>query len=141
MSRAFFTLMPAPGAASRRFRTAVACVAALTLSACSSGPMAPSTDAVGPSGAASAGGGANLATQQACRQRANEMYEQRNRADLYSASPSTNTPYSGNSYVGVPSRGLSGEFAYGQTVAECERNAATGGPAVAPVAAPAVKSR
>jgi hypothetical protein len=108
-------------------------LAVLTLSACSAGPMGgTSSAAVGPSGTAAAGG-ADLATQQACRQRVNEMYEIRDRGDIYAANPSNNTPFSANSQVGVPSHGLSGQFAYDQSVAECERNAMSG---AAPVAAP-----
>jgi hypothetical protein len=140
MSRASFTVVPGVRALSRPFRASVPCIAALALAACSSGSTTPSSYAVGPSGTAG-GGRSDLATQQACRQRANEMYEQRNRADIYAASPSTNTPYSGNSYVGVPSRGLSGEFAYGRTVADCERNAGTTAPAYVPPPPPTARGR
>jgi hypothetical protein len=54
------------------------------------------------------------------------MYEQRDRSRIYAANSSANTPYSANSSVGVPSQGLSGQFAYDQTIAECERNSGTG---------------
>jgi hypothetical protein len=101
-------------------------LAMLALSACSAGSMGPGDfGAVGPSGDAGQTR-TDLATQSACRQRANEMYEQRDRSRIYAANSAENTPYSANSSVGVPSRGLSGQFAYDQTIAECERNTGTG---------------
>ena len=132
MKRAAVTRLPAFRVAC----TAILGVAMMSLTACSSGSAGGSSSAVGPSGPVLEGR-TDLATQQACRQRANEMYEQRNRADLYAANQSANTPFSGNSYVGVPSRGLSGQFEFDRTVADCERSA--GSPAPSP--APAVKSR
>jgi hypothetical protein len=98
-------------------------VALLALSACSSGSLGG-----GPGGftGASSGPGPDIATQQACRQRVNEMYEVRDRGDIYAANPSSNTPSSANSYVGVPSRGLSSQFAYEKSVAECEHNSLNG---------------
>lgn len=111
----------------------------LALTACSAGPLGGSGsggDVVGPSGMASEGP-TDLATQQACRQRVNEMFEIRDRGDVYAANPTTNTPYSANSSVGVPSHGLSNQFAYDQTVAECERNARNGtGPELIPPPVP-----
>jgi hypothetical protein len=93
-------------------------------------------NAVGPSGP-SAGGGADLATQQACRQRVNEIYEVSNRGDIYTANPSVNSPFSANYQPDVPSRGLSNQFAYDQSLTECEHNTANGaeGPGIAPPAA------
>jgi hypothetical protein len=102
------------------------------LPGCSAGPMGG--DAVGPSGPA---GRADLATQHACRARVNEMYETRNRADIYAPNSMANSPYSANSQVGVPSTGLSSRFAYEQSVAECERNAVSdAGDAAVPPASP-----
>jgi hypothetical protein len=115
----------------------------LALAACSAGPMGGASDsAVGPSGPASTGG-ADLATQQACRQRVNEMYEVRNRGDIYSSNSSVNTPYSASYQSGVPTRGLSNQFAYDESLAECEHNTANGaeGPTVAPPAAPPVAKK
>jgi hypothetical protein len=98
-------------------------MAMLALSACSAGSSGSS--AVGPSGDAGQSR-PDLATQTACRQRANEMYEQRDRSRIYAANSAENSPSSANSYVGVPSRGLSEQFAYDQTISECERNTGTG---------------
>jgi hypothetical protein len=102
-------------------------LAILALSACSGGPLGgrTSSDAVGPSGTAAAGP-TDLATQQACRRRVNEMYDIRDRGDIYAANPSVNTPFSANYQAGVPSRGLSSQFAYEQSLADCERNATNG---------------
>jgi len=100
----------------------------LALSGCSAGSMGgpASSDAVGPSGAA-ADGRTSLETQVACRQRANEISEVRDRDQIYAANSSLNSPFSANFQPMVPSRGLSGQFAYEKTIADCESNAATGG--------------
>jgi hypothetical protein len=111
------------------------------LAACTAGPMGgSSSNAVGPSGRA---GGADLATQQACRQRVNEMYEIRNRGDIYSANPALNTPFSANYQYDVPSRGLSKQFEYDQSLAECEHSSSSGAdiPAPQPPAPAAAKGR
>jgi hypothetical protein len=151
MSRADFPQLPITGpqsaspsgTAARVMRSAVPGLLLLALAACSAGPMGGAGDnAVGPSGAA-ARGNTDLAIQQACRQRVNEMYEVRNRGDIYSSNPSVNTPFSANYQSDVPSRGLSNQFAYDQSLAECEHNAANGaeGPTVAPPAAPPVAKK
>jgi hypothetical protein len=125
-----------PGTASRVIRAAAPGLLLLALTACSAGPMGGAGgSAVGPSGPAAAGG-ADLATQQACRQRVNEMYEVRSRADIYTSNPSVNSPFSANYQAGIPSRGLSNQFAYDQSVAECERNSANGAERPAPPAPP-----
>ena len=129
------------GTWSRVIRAAAPGLLLLALVACSAGPMGGASDnAVGPSGPAAAGG-ADLATQQACRQRVNEMYEVRSRGDIYTANPSVNSPFSANYQPDVPSRGLSNQFAYDQSLAECERNAANGaaGPGTPPPSPPAAK--
>jgi hypothetical protein len=93
----------------------------LALSGCSVGGMGGfAGDAVGPSGTA-AERRTDLETQQACRDRTNEMYEQRDRAQIYAPASSVNTPFSANYQPDVPSRGLSNQFAYERTRAECER--------------------
>lgn len=124
--------------ASAVFRATMPGLFLLALTACSAGPMGGASDnAVGPSGPAG-GGNTDLATQQACRQRVNEMYEIRNRADIYASNPSVNSPFSANYQPDVPSRGLSNQFAYGQSLSECEHNATNGAeePATAPPIAP-----
>jgi hypothetical protein len=136
MSRAVFCRLLPRGRSPAR--GAALGVVMLAVSACSAGPMGGGT-AVGPSGTAGSGS-ADLATQQACRQRVNEMYEIRGRAGIYAPNPTVNSPFSANSYVGVPSRGLSDQFAYERSEAECERNAVSG---AAPIATPSppVKGR
>jgi hypothetical protein len=116
-------------------------LAMLALSACSAGPMGGSSgEAVGPSGTAS-GGRTDLATQHACRQRVNEMYETRNRADIYVPNSTLNSPFSANSQVGVPSSGLSSRYAFEKSIAECEHDSATGpDQAAAPTPSPAPPS-
>jgi hypothetical protein len=96
-------------------------LALLALSACSAGGMGDGGGyALGPSGTA-AERRTDLETQQACRERTNEMYEQRDRAQIYAPASSVNTPYSANYQPDNPSRGLSDQFAYERTQAECER--------------------
>jgi hypothetical protein len=110
----------------------------LTLAACSAGPMGGISDnAAGPGGPA-AQGNIDLATQQACRQRVNDMYEVRDRGDIYAANPTVNSPFSANYQPDVPSRGLSNQFAYDQSLAECEHNSANGaeGPTFPPAPPP-----
>lgn len=129
----------ARGTGSRLMRVAAPGLLLLVLAACTAGPMGgPNNNAVGPSGPATAGG-VDLATQQACRQRVNEMYEVRDRGDIYSANPSVNSPFSANYQPDVPSRGLSNRFAYEQSLTECERNSQNGteGAGVPPPAPPA----
>jgi hypothetical protein len=101
----------------------------LALTACSAGSLNPggsvSSDAVGPSGTAAEKRTA-LETQQACRDRANEIVDKQRRPDIYAPNSSLNTPFSANFQPDVPSRGLSAQFAYERTAADCERNAGTG---------------
>jgi hypothetical protein len=101
----------------------------LTLAACSAGSLNPggsvSSDAVGPSGSA-ANTRTALETQQACRDRANEIVDKQRRPEIYAPNSSLNTPFSANFQPDVPSRGLSGQFAYEQTEANCEHNSGSG---------------
>lgn len=71
----------------------------------------------------------------ACRQRANEVYDRRNRAEIYAPQYGGNSPLSGTyTDVGV-NRGLSAQFAFEQMVRDCVRTAnITGGSAGAPPA-------
>jgi hypothetical protein len=129
--------------ASQVIRAAVPALVLLALTACSAGPMGGVSDtAVGPSGRTAAGN-TDLATQQACRQRVNEMYEIRNRGDIYASNPSVNAPFSANYQPGVPSGGLSNQYAYDQSLTECEHNAANGaeGPGIAPAPPPPARGR
>lgn len=112
-------------------------LAMLALSGCSAGSLGS-----GGSGASSTAldGTVSVATQAACRQRVNEMYERRNRVDIYAANSAVNSPYSAGYQSGLSSRALSGQFDFERTLRECERNSGTGAerpmtPAT-PVAAP-----
>ena len=74
-------------------------LAMLALSGCSSGPLA--------SGASEGNGGqVSLATQTACRERVNQIYDERNRGDIFAANSSMNSPQSANYLEGDTSRGL-----------------------------------
>lgn len=106
----------------------------LALSACGSGGGFRSGP---PTGQALA----DQQTRAACRQRAEEFDNQRNRAEIYSPPPSVNTPYSANYLPDQADRGLSQMYAHDQLVNDCIRNTGTGSersqpPAEAPVQAP-----
>jgi hypothetical protein len=81
----------------------------------------------GPSGGASSGGQslADAQTRAACRQRAEEMESQQNRAQIYSPPPQVNTPFSANYQPGQTERGLSQLFAHDKMVSDCIRNTGT----------------
>jgi hypothetical protein len=83
------------------------------LSACDHAP---------PSGQAQA----DAATRAACRQRAEQAYEQQNRGQIYSTQSQVNMPYSANYVPDVPNRGLSDVFAHDRMVSNCVRNTGTG---------------
>lgn len=110
-------------------------LAGLTLTACSAGSMSPG----------GGGGGAytraDQATQTACRQRASEMYDRRERASIYSANGSSNTPYSANYELGASNRVLSERFSYDQSINECVRNAGTGAVRTGAIPEPSVTRR
>lgn len=86
---------------------------AIALSGCDGAP---------PSGQARA----DAATQAACRQRAEQAYEQQNRGQIYSPQSQVNMPYSANYVPDVPNRGLSDVFAHDRMVSDCVRNTGTG---------------
>jgi hypothetical protein len=95
-----------------------------------------SSGAVGP-GVVASGRPANLERQQACRQRVNEMYERRDRAEIYRPAAAVNTPFSSNYEFGDMSRGLAGQFGYERTRLECEHNTSVdAAPPVLPPASP-----
>jgi hypothetical protein len=64
----------------------------------------------------------DAATMEACRQRANEIYDKQNRPAIYAPQYGVNNPMSGNYTPGLE-RGLSAEFGYQQMLQECIRNA------------------
>ncbi|PPQ33146.1 hypothetical protein [Rhodopila globiformis] len=85
----------------------------LALSACDAAPQSSQARA-------------DAATVAACRQRADEVYNQQNRGAIYSANSSENAPFSANYTPGVTSRGLSALFAHDRMVNDCVRNTGTG---------------
>jgi outer membrane biogenesis lipoprotein LolB len=97
-----------------RLRNLALIAAVFALSACDSG--------------AQRGGQAqaDAQTTAACRQRADEVYDTQNRAEIYSPQSSVNTPYSANYTPGISDRGLSQLFAHDKIVSDCIRNTGTG---------------
>ncbi|HXT81317.1 MAG TPA: hypothetical protein VN702_17260 [Acetobacteraceae bacterium] len=89
-------------------------MAILALTACSGGAE--------PSGQAKA----DAQTQAACRQRADEIYNQQNRAAIYAPQSSFNTPFSANYTPGVTDRGLADLYEHNRLVRDCVRNTGTG---------------
>ncbi len=106
-------------------------VCAASLSACDT-PTPSSGDAK-----------ADAAVLQACRQRANEVYDRRNRAEIYAPQYGGNSPLSGGyTDVGI-NRGLSAQFSFEQMVRDCVRQSNVSGeraigttPASAPATSP-----
>jgi hypothetical protein len=84
----------------------------LALSACATTPPSPQAQA-------------DAATRNACNQRAEQAYEQQNRAQIYSPPPTVNTPYSANYTPDQTDRGLSDLFAHDRMVSDCVRNTGT----------------
>ena len=87
--------------------------AALALAACSGG-------------AGSSSSRTDAATQAACRQRAEQIDTQRNRADIYRPQAEVNTPFSAAYAPGVSDRGLSDIFVHDKLIADCVRTTGTG---------------
>jgi hypothetical protein len=69
---------------------------------------------------------ADAETRAACETRANQAYDQQNRAEIYSPQPQVNTPYSTNYIPGDTNRGLSELFVHDRMVSDCVRNTGTG---------------
>src|SRR4051812_43990827 len=85
----------------------------LALSACNLSPRSPQSQA-------------DAATRAACQQRAEQAYEQQNRAEIYSPPATVNTPFSANYTPSQTDRGLSELFAHDRMVSDCVRNTGTG---------------
>lgn len=94
-----------------------ALLACLALGACSFGAPPPSTPQ----------SRADAATVAACRERADQIYEQQNRAAIYSPPPAINTPESGAYAPGMTDRGLAGMYARDTMIQDCVRNSGTAG--------------
>ena len=113
----------------------------LALGGCSSGPIGgPTGSTIGPSGEAGRPSAARE-TQIACRQRVNEMYDRRDRADLYTTNGFNNLPYSANYQSGISSRGLANQFDYERTRVECENTSGTGAERTEAPARPGPKTK
>lgn len=69
---------------------------------------------------------ADAETRAACRQRAEAVYDQQNRGQIYSPSSQVNTPYSANYLPDQTDRGLSQIFVHDKIVSDCLRNSGTG---------------
>ena len=69
---------------------------------------------------------ADAETRAACRQRAEAVYDQQNRGQIYSPLPSVNSPFSANYLPDQPDRGLSQLYAHDKLVSDCVRNNGTG---------------
>ena len=119
--------------------------AMLALGGCSAGSLAPGGSSPGSSASGPVTDSrTDLATQTACRTRANEMYDRRNRAEIYSANSTMNSPFSANYQPGTTNQGLAERFSFEQMVSECIRNAGTGPERPvppAPQARPAARDR
>ncbi len=90
-----------------------------------------------PASTASSETRSDAATLDACRRRANEIYDRQNRASIFAANSGMNSPSSGAYVSGQTDRGLSARFAQEQLIRECVRNAggaAEVSPAVPPPA-------
>lgn len=108
----------------------------LALGGCSAGSLAPGGSAGGSASGPVTDSRTDQATQLACRTRANEMYDRRNRAEIYSANSTMNSPFSANYQPGTTNQGLAERFSFEQMVSECIRNAGTGSERPAPPALP-----
>jgi hypothetical protein len=80
----------------------------------------------GCAGGAGAESSADAATASACRHRADQIYDQQNRADIYRPPDAVNAPFSSNYTPDVDDRGLSNLFAHEKMVSDCVRNTGTG---------------
>ncbi len=71
---------------------------------------------------------ADASTQTACRQRASAVYDQQNRAQIYSPSAASrvNTPFSANYTPVETDQGLSQIFTQDRMINDCVRNSGTG---------------
>lgn len=69
---------------------------------------------------------ADAETRAACETRAEQAYEQQNRAEIFAPQSQVNSPYSANYVSGDSSRGLSDLFVHDRMVSNCIRNTGTG---------------
>jgi hypothetical protein len=90
----------------------VVSMGAVLLSACAGGPQTGQAQA-------------DAETRAACQARAEQTYNQQNRAEIYSPPPTINTPYSANYVPSQSDRGLSDLFVHNRLVSDCIRNTGT----------------
>ena len=90
-------------------RLALPVLGLLALAACARTPRAP----------------VEAAAIAACRERADQVYEQQNRADL-SRRDERDTPFASTYNSGVTTRGLGARFERGQRIAECTSGLVSG---------------
>ena len=79
------------------------------------------------------------ATVAACRERADQIYDRQNRADL-SRRDERDTPLAASYLSGITTRGLSARFERGQRIAECTSGLASGAGSPGPAMSPASDS-
>jgi hypothetical protein len=103
-----------------RLRAVAVLVPLLVVSACDAPPQR--------SGQAQA----DAQTRTACQERAEQAYDQQNRADIYSPQSSVNSPFSANYLPSQSDRGLSQLFVHDRMVSDCVRNTGTGAERSAP---------
>jgi hypothetical protein len=109
---------------SRRLPAAmsVGLLACLALAACDN-PRSPFE--FGSRGIGGGLGNADPATRVACTERAEQIYNQRNRADIYTPQSSINAPFSGSYQPGTTDHGLSDRYAQDAMIRDCVRNTGT----------------
>jgi hypothetical protein len=96
---------------------------AVVLSACERGPQTGQAQA-------------DAETRAACQARAEDAYNQQNRAQIYGPQSQVNTPYSANYVPSMSDRGLSDLFVHDRMVNDCIRNTGTGADRTQPPSAP-----
>jgi hypothetical protein len=108
-------------------------LALVLLAGCDTGSMGGSAPPAGATAIGAGPGGMDAAVLDACRKRANEIYDRQNRAEIYSPQSGVNSPLSGNYVDSSLTRGLSSRFGHDQLIRECIRTAnVSRGPADAP---------
>ncbi len=121
MSRAVPPALPATRTVAAPLAALLAC---LSLAACQGGSVPLGSG--GGIGAIGGGlGNADAATRTACTQHAEQVYDLRNRAEIYTPQSSVNSPYSGNYNPGATERGLSDQYARNSMIRDCVRNTGT----------------
>jgi hypothetical protein len=91
----------------------VCLMSAVALSACDRPPLTGQAEA-------------DAQTRAACEQRADQAYDQQNRAQIFSPPSSVNTPFSTNYLPDNTTRGLSDLYAHDRSINDCVRNTGTG---------------